>query len=141
MSINELSIDVLRGETSGGYFEMMWERQATLTAGCADLWVVDVPGMHVHIRTVGKLDTVGRLLGPEGDVLAENDDKGTSSNFRIEPHKAMWGEFAVLVFGYDSKEKGDYRIQVGLPSGSRGRAPKSRPTESAGLRFVWDEYS
>ena len=140
MSIKELSIDVRRG-TRDRYFETMSERQATLTAGCADLWIVDVPGMYVDIRTTGKVDTVGRLLGPDGDILGENDDKGKGRNFRIEPSKAMWGEFAVLVFGYDSKEKGNYRIQVRQPSGSRRRTSESRPMESHGLRIVWDEYS
>lgn len=132
---------------------------AHLEPGRADLFVFNVlTSCVVRIETRGEIDTVGYLLGPDGDVLAENDDSGPEANFAITSPRPLSGEFAILVHGYESSTKGDYQIRVfpEFTSGITALRPLLRPRPSAretaaseaaarhslkshGLKIVWDE--
>ena len=158
LTVKDLNIDVRREEASNGSYETIWEQGATLAAGCADLWVVDIPEKRASIRTLGNVDTIGRLLGPNGNVLAKDDNSGAGLNFAMATPAPMSGEFAVLVCGRNSDAKGNYRFRVTLkPVGSRPRqnpktlydlliqqiqlADEVKTLKSHGLRIVWDELS
>ena len=54
------------------------------TMGDGDVFRLDLQGRaEIEMRSSGALDTQGRLLDSEGEVLAEDDDGGTDLNFRI----------------------------------------------------------
>ncbi|MCY3813679.1 MAG: PPC domain-containing protein [Gammaproteobacteria bacterium] len=54
------------------------------TMGDRDVFRLDLQGRaEIEMRSSGALDTQGRLLDSEGEVLAEDDDGGTDLNFRI----------------------------------------------------------
>ena len=164
LTIKDLKIDAQK--TSSGSYQTIWEQRATLAADCADLWVVDIPEKRASIRTKGNVDTVGRLLGPDGSVLAKDDNSGAGLNFAIATPAPLAGEFAVLVSGSNSRDKGDYLFRVTLKPGGRPRQgsglldvlhtlealtafgggfdqpPDDGPVQvlrSRGLRIVWDE--
>ena len=137
LSVKDLTTDPGRDETSSSSYGTIWERDATLPAGGADLWVVDIPGQKVRVETLGNTDTVGYLLGPDGEVLRRDDDSGRGLNFALASSKRLSGEFAVLVRRQDSLASAeDYRIRVSLYFGSDSPSLKSH-----GLRIVWDEFS
>ena len=54
------------------------------TMGDLDVFRLDLQGRaEIEMRSSGALDTQGRLLDSEGEVLAQDDDGGTDLNFRI----------------------------------------------------------
>ncbi|MEM7385926.1 MAG: choice-of-anchor D domain-containing protein, partial [Verrucomicrobiota bacterium] len=59
----------------------------------------------VTIRTRGDTDTYGILMDEEGEVLAEDDDRGTGFNFRIR-QRLNPGTYHILVEGYDQDTSG-----------------------------------
>lgn len=158
LTVRDLKIDVRREEANNGSYETIWEQDATLAAGCADLWVVDIPEKRASIRTLGNVDTVGCLLGPDGNVLAKDDNSGAALNFAMATPAPMSGEFAVLVCGSNSLADGEYRFRVTLePASGRPRkdpktlydlliqqiqlADEVKTLKSHGLHIVWDEFS
>lgn len=158
LTVRDLEIDVRREEANNGSHETIWEQDATLAAGCIDLWVVDIPETRASIRTLGNVDTVGRLLGPDGSVLAKDDNSGAALNFAMATPAPLSGEFAVLVCGSNSDVNGEYRFRVTLkPASGRPRqnpmtlydllvqqiqlADEVKTLKSHGLHIVWDEFS
>jgi hypothetical protein len=65
----------------------------------------------VTIRTTGSVDTYGTLVNATGRVLAEQDDYGTSLNFRIRRSLSA-GTYFIAVEGYDGTEQGAYKLEV-----------------------------
>lgn len=65
----------------------------------------------LKVETTGTTDTKGALLAENGNVLAEDDDSGPRSNFRIE-HDVSPGTYFVEVRGFDADETGTYTLVV-----------------------------
>ena len=72
-----------------------------------DLWEQGA----LRVETTGSTDTVGRLLGEDGDVLAENDDGGGGRNFLFSSALAA-GTYYVEVRGYHTGATGAYTLEV-----------------------------
>ena len=63
------------------------------------------------VETSGSTDTYGSLLDTSGTQLAENDDGGSSTNFRIV-HRVTAGTYYVAVRGYSLLTTGPYTLSV-----------------------------
>gem|GEM_PF-370555 len=64
-------------------------------------------------QTDGNLDTVATLLDPNGELVAENDDRGDGTyNSRIIYGVETTGTHTVVVSRYDSSTEGDYELTV-----------------------------
>ena len=83
--------------------------------GDADYFRVEVPGAgRLTVETTGATDTVGALLGATGQVLTEDDDGGTGTNFRVE-QSVQAGTYYVAVTGGESEQVvGLYTLAVGF---------------------------
>jgi hypothetical protein len=57
------------------------------------------------------LDTFGRLLDASGQTVAENDDLGVGSNFRIR-RRLLAGTYYIVVRGASDTETGAYSLQI-----------------------------
>ena len=78
------------------------------TMGDLDVFRLDLQGRaEIEMRSSGALDTQGRLLDSEGEVLAEDDDGGTDLNFRIV-HTLEGGVYYVEVAS--NMDVGDYKM-------------------------------
>ncbi len=87
--------------------------------------IPDGPDAVVTAYTTGGLDTVGRLEDGAGAQLAEDDDGGDESNFRVEAALPP-GDYYVRVESYEGGT-GVYRLHLGYSypdghGGSRGGA-------------------
>jgi hypothetical protein len=58
------------------------------------------------------------LVGPEGTVLAENDDDGDSSDSRIETRLTATGTHTIWSGSYDGDETGAYTLTLDLVTGA-----------------------
>ena len=65
----------------------------------------------VTLTTTGALDTYGILLDASGKTVAENDDLGVGTNFRIR-RKLTAGTYSIVVKGAAGTEIGAYTLQV-----------------------------
>ncbi|MFM7815427.1 MAG: trypsin-like serine protease [Verrucomicrobiota bacterium] len=65
----------------------------------------------VTIRTTGPVDTYGTLVNATGRVLAEQDDYGTTLNFRIRRSLSA-GTYFIAVEGYEGTEQGTYKLEI-----------------------------
>ena len=135
LAIKDLTTDSHREQTSNRLYETIWQQNATLPPACVHLWIVEIPEKVAHIRTTGTTDTVGRLLGPDGNVLRKDDNSGAGRNFLISTSRPLSGHFGVAVCGASPNTSGDYRIRVGLKAGHRPGL------KSHGIRIAWDEFS
>ena len=85
-------------------------------------WVFDgVAGQVVNVTaTSDAFDTVVRLLSPDGEELAVDDDGGPGSNSSLEAVLPVAGRYQVRVTAFDG-ETGSYAVAVrtvpGLPTG------------------------
>ena len=88
-------------------------RSAVEQAGDTDYFRVEVPGAgRLTAETTGTTDTGGALQGATGQALAEDDDGGTGSNFRVE-RQVQAGTYYVAVTGGESKHGiGLYTLSV-----------------------------
>ena len=87
------------GVSQSGRLESMGDR---------DVFRLDLQGRaEIEMRSSGALDTQGRLLDSEGEVLAEDDDGGTDLNFRIV-QTLEGGVYYVEVASY--MDTGDYKM-------------------------------
>lgn len=83
---------------------------ATLEAGAVDAWEFTVPpGTTLDLQTYSAIDTVGALYDAAGNLLAQDDDAGDGTNFRITLDDAS-GTYAVEVRGYDANVSGNYQL-------------------------------
>jgi hypothetical protein len=57
------------------------------------------------------LDTFGRLLDASGQTVAENDDLGVGSNFRIR-RRLLAGTYYIVVRGASGTETGAYGLRI-----------------------------
>lgn len=67
----------------------------------------------IVLRTTGDLDTYGTLVDADGQVVAEDDDRGSGFNFRIR-RRLDAGDYFLIVEGYDESEAGEYGLIVKL---------------------------
>lgn len=67
----------------------------------------------VSVTTTGSLDTYGILLDSAGKTVAEDDDLGVGSNFRIR-RKLTAGTYSIVVRGASGTETGAYALQITL---------------------------
>ena len=65
----------------------------------------------VSLASTGALDTHGRLLDASGQIVAENDDLGVGSNFRIR-RRLLAGTYYIVVRGASDTETGAYSLQI-----------------------------
>jgi len=65
----------------------------------------------VSLTTTGSLDTYGILLDSAGKTVAENDDLGVGSNFRIR-RKLTAGTYSIVVRAAFGTETGAYALQI-----------------------------
>ena len=83
-----------------------------------DYFIVQVSGTGtLTVYTTGDLDTLGELQSSSGGVLADGDDSGTGTNFRIE-HSVSSGSYYIEVGSYQSST-GSYTLHAEF-SGSDG---------------------
>ena len=83
-----------------------------------DYFIVQVSGTGtLTVYTTGDLDTLGELQSSSGGVLADGDDSGTGTNFRIE-HSVSSGSYYIEVGSYQSSA-GNYTLHAEF-SGSDG---------------------
>jgi hypothetical protein len=70
-------------------------------------------GQHVTIDlTSGAFDTYLVLEGPEGFVVAENDDHGGGTDSRISLELEQTGSYTVIVSGYWEDSEGPYEVVI-----------------------------
>ena len=76
-----------------------------------DYFTIDVPqaGLLV-VETIGSVDTRGRLMTPDGQMLAQADSGGTRQNFQLT-QRVTAGDYLVVVTG---RGTGSYRLEVDL---------------------------
>lgn len=67
----------------------------------------------VSLTTTGSMDTYGILLDSAGKTVAENDDLGVGSNFRIR-RKLTAGTYCIVVRSASGTETGAYALQITL---------------------------
>jgi len=65
----------------------------------------------VSVASTGALDTFGSLLDASGQTVAENDDLGVGSNFRIR-RRLLAGTYYIVVRGASDTETGAYGLQI-----------------------------
>lgn len=130
LAIKDLTTDSHREQTSNSRYETVWQQRATLPPACVHLWIVEIPEKVALIRILGPTHCVGRLLGPDGNVLH------SAGHYQpISTPRPLSGHFGVAVCGDSPNTSGDYRIRVSLKTGH----PPS--LKSHGIRITWDEFS
>jgi hypothetical protein len=65
----------------------------------------------ISVASTGALDTYGSLLDASGQTVAENDDLGVGSNFRIR-RRLLAGTYYIVVRGASGAETGAYGLQI-----------------------------
>jgi hypothetical protein len=65
----------------------------------------------VSLSSTGSLDTHGSLLDASGQSVAENDDLGVGSNFRIR-RRLLAGTYYIVVRGASGTETGAYGLRI-----------------------------
>ena len=71
------------------------------------------------VYSTGSVDLKAVLLDMSGSELADDDDGGEGTNFRIERDLSP-GTYLVLVSGYNQQASGNYSIHTQGPSGAAG---------------------
>lgn len=103
-------------------------------AGDVDYFRVEITHQagSLVVETTGTTDTFGYVGGASGGWLAQNDDGGTESNFRIT-RDVMAGTYYVVVVGYNRTEIGAYTLAVRF-TGSGGGGGGEGPAEHGNSR-------
>lgn len=103
----------------------------------ADYWRIEVPSRgRVVIESTGSTDTLGRLEDAAGARLAENDDGGAGTNFKIELDLNP-GTYYVRISGV-AGGTGPYALRVWhTPEGSSGVVRFQSFTFSDGINVRW----
>lgn len=92
----------------------------------------------VNIYTVGGVDSLGRIFASDGRWLAENDDDGDESNFRIET--VLWpGQYYVEVSG-KAGETGSYTLRAEGAQLSSGSISEGGSSANIEQRFAHDYF-
>ena len=107
---------------------------AALTARERDwyLFNIEEPGT-LYMETSGPTDVVGYLSGPDGSMVAEDDNSGTGTNFRIAVNVAP-GLYILEVEGQTTATVGDYTLVSSFVAGpgpdpTTPTEPTTPPTE------------
>ena len=95
-----------------------------------------VRAYHVTVTTAGTLqvqttmgvDTVGELYGPDGELIATDEDSGQDSNFKFTRY-LMPGGYIVLVRAADRMTDGDYVLRTGFIEGEVASGPPPEPVD------------
>lgn len=78
-------------------------------------------GMFVVLRAASsEFDTYLTLYGPSGQVVAINDDDGTSTDSAIEVVLPESGRYLVVVSGYSEADLGAYTVSLDVLTASGG---------------------
>ena len=102
-------------------------------AGDVDYFRVEITQAgSLVVETTGTTDTFGYVGGASGGWLAQNDDGGTASNFRIT-RDVMAGTYYVAVVGYNRTATGAYTLAVRF-TGSGGGGGGEGPAEHGNSR-------
>ena len=89
-------------------------------AGDVDYFRVEITQAgSLVVETTGTTDTFGYVGGASGGWLAQNDDGGTESNFRIT-RDVMAGTYYVAVVGFNRTATGPYTLAVRFAGSGRG---------------------
>lgn len=93
-------------------------------------------GQNVTIEMAASFDTFLFLVGPDGDLVAENDD-ADGSNSRIQAGLSSSGTYRVEAVGYDGSSRGAYSLTL---TGGRDASavtvaprPSAPPCSTAGI--------
>ena len=96
------------------------------TAGDEDWFRLETGGQrHLKVRTTGSLDTFGTLFDSSNRRIAEDDDRGSGTNFALDSEVSA-GVYYVRVRAYSSSQTGSYTIE------EHGE-PVSAPTPVTGV--------
>ncbi len=80
--------------------------------GDVDVFAFEITARRkVIIRSTGDTDTYGTLLNADGDIVAEDDDRGSGFNFRLR-RRLDPGTYYVAVEGYDETVAGEYGLTI-----------------------------
>ena len=92
----------------------------------------------VRIYTIGGVDSFGRVFASSGRWLAENDDDGDESNFRIQ--RVLWpGQYFVEVSG-KADETGSYTLRAEGAQLSSDPIAEGGSSASIEQRFAHDYF-
>ena len=108
----------------GDDFDTAWRvpvpstTEADLTRGDRDFFRFEIDATTtVTVETKSSIDTFGSLFDGDQTHLANNDDSGTGSNFRIR-REIDAGTYYVRVRGYSSSTTGAYELTISSQSAS-----------------------
>ena len=102
-------------------------------AGDVDYFRVEITQAgSLVVETTGTTDTFGYVGGASGGWLAQNDDGGAESNFRIT-RDVMAGTYYVAVVGFNRTATGPYTLAVRF-AGSGGGGGGEGPVEHGNSR-------
>ncbi len=82
----------------------------------------------LDVRTTGSINTVGVLYGPDGRQIAEDDNSGTGTNFRMA-EQVETGLYLVTVEGRTRATGGDYNLHVTFIEGALGDQDPTPPVD------------
>ena len=89
------------------------------------LFNIEEPGT-LYMETSGPTDVVGYLSGPDGSLVADDDNSGTGTNFRIAVNVAP-GLYILEVEGQTAQTVGNYTLVSSFVAGP-GPEPPTEPT-------------
>jgi hypothetical protein len=118
-----ITVDI-EGDDAGGMVsaeeaEMLREEGSIDDGNESESWNVELEAGTVIVidaqQTDGNLDTTLQLIDPNGDIVAENDDRGDGTlNSRIVYSVEDSGTYEIIVSRYDNSTDGDYELIVTL---------------------------
>ncbi|MBN1476450.1 hypothetical protein JXA47_06850 [Candidatus Sumerlaeota bacterium] len=95
-----------------------------------DGYVLDAPeGMTLVIDMESDFDGYLFLVEPSGNVLAQNDDHGSTLRSRIEATLRQSGPHRIVVTSFAAQTQGNYRLSFSTPG---GQTPSPTPAPSGG---------
>jgi hypothetical protein len=118
-----ITVDI-EGDDAGGMVsaeeaELLREEGSIDDGNESESWNVELEAGTVIVidaqQTDGNLDTTLQLIDPNGDIVAENDDRGDGTlNSRIVYSVEDSGTYEIIVSRYDNSTDGDYELIVTL---------------------------
>ncbi len=95
-----------------------------------ELYVFEVeePGA-LYVHTIGNIDTVGTLYGPDGSEIASDDNSGEGNNFRIAANVNA-GLHLVEVRGKTRMTEGTFTLVTNHVTGEEVDEPTPPPTQT-----------
>jgi subtilisin-like proprotein convertase family protein len=106
------------GQVSVDDEQQIFAAEGTIDDGSeSESWEIDLQAGTIVVinanKTSGNLDTYLTLIDPNGDIVAENDDRGDGTyNSEITYEVADSGTHVIVVERYDSSTDGDYELIV-----------------------------